>query len=294
VPRFGWLALLPMVLCSLSGCAWPESVRSTSFMQHFRDRAISPDHAVIQVAAIYRPLGDGYINGRVWESANELFIDLERHAVLEENGFRVGQLVGAPPSDLQQLLLDPGCCTLKFRSFASSEPVAIYLNETPAPLTSFDLMLGKQNTKVELTDARYCLKVAAEFTSDGRTKLTFTPKVEHGETVLPFRASPEKGKWLKKIERAALEYPELSWQVTLEQNQCLLIGGRPDCLNTFGLNTFSQPANAGVQQLLVIRNCRSSSATEIHQSNVDAMLHADKTPPLALQASMPVYRSMSP
>ena len=119
MPRSGWLALMPMVLWCLSGCAWTESVKSTAFLQRFRDRSISPDHAVIQVATIYRPLGDGYLNGRVWESTNELFMDLERHAALEENGFRVGQLVGSPPSDLQTLLLDSSCCLncLRFRSF---------------------------------------------------------------------------------------------------------------------------------------------------------------------------------
>ena len=160
--------------------------------------------------------------------------------------------------------------------------------------TSFEVALNSKKAAVELTEACYSLKIAAEFTSDGRTKLTFTPKVEHGETVLPFRASPEKGKWVKKIERAAKEYPELSWHVTLEQNQCLLIGGRPECLNTLGFNTFAQPASAGVQQLLVIRNCRSTSTVESHQSNVDAMLRDEKTPPLALQASMPTYRMKTP
>jgi hypothetical protein len=285
---------MPILLCTLSGCAWPESVKSTSFMQRFRERSLSPDHAIIHIAAIYRPLGDGYINGRVWESTNELFIDLERHAALEENGFRVGQLVGAPPADLQTLLLDPAVCMLRFRGFASSEPISVFLNETPTPQTSYEVILGNKKSTVDLTEACYSLKLVAEFTSDGRTKLTFTPKVDHGETVLPFRASPEKGKWLKKIERAAKEYPELSWQVTLEQNQCLLVGGRPDCLNSLGLNTFSQPANAGVQQLLVIRNCRSSSAAEIQQNSVETMLRTDKTPPLALQASMPASPFKTP
>jgi hypothetical protein len=288
------LALMPIVLWCLSGCAWPDSVKSTSLMQRLRDRSIAPDRTVIQIAAIYRPLGDSYINGRLWESANELFIDLERHAALEENGFRIGQLVGAPPIDLQQLMLDPGACAAYFRSFTVSEPVCLYLNETPVPRTSFETMLGKTKAKVELTQACYGLKVAAEFASDGRTKLTFTPKVEHGETVLPFRAAPETGKWLKKTERAAKEYPELSWTVTLEQNQCVLIGGRPECLDTLGLNTFAHPANAGVQQLLVIRNCRSSLATEIQQNDVEALLRDEKTPPLALQASMPVYRANPP
>ena len=262
-------------------------------MQRLRDRSIAPDHAVIQVAAIFRPLGDGYINGRVWESTNELFIDLERHALLNENGFRMGQLVGAPPSDLQTLLLDPTCCTQRCRIFASSKPVSVFLNEAPVPRASFEIMLGKTKATVELTEARFSLEVAAEFTSDGRTKLTFTPKVEHGETVLPFKASPERGEWVKKIERPAKEYPELSWQVTLEQNQCFLVGGRPDCLDTLGLNTFSQPVSAGVQQPRVIRNCRSTSANEIHQSNVEALIRADKTPPLALQAAMPIYRFKS-
>jgi hypothetical protein len=288
------LALLLILLLTFSGCAWPEGVKSTSFLQRFRDRSIAPDRTVIEIAAIYRPLGDGYINGRLWESTNELFIDLERHAVLEENGFRIGQLVGSPPNDLQQLLSDSAVCSQFIRSFTASEPISLLLNETPVPQTAYEVSLGKSKTKVELTQARFSLKIAAEFTSDGRTKLTFTPKVEHGATILPFQAAPERGEWLKTTNRAAKEYPELSWQVTLEQNQCLLIGGRPDGVNTLGLTTFAQPANTGVQQLLVIRNCRSSVAAEIQQNNVETLLRAEKTPPLALQASMPVYRTNPP
>jgi hypothetical protein len=286
--------MMPILLWTPSGCAWPESVKSTSFMQRFRDRSIAPDRTVIEIAAIYRPLGDGYINGRLWESANELFIDLERHAALEENGFRIGQLIGAPPNDLQLLLSDRAVCSQFIRSFTASEPISLLLNETPVPQTAYEVTHGKTKANVELTQARFSLKVGAEFTSDGRTKLTFTPKVEHGATTLPFRAAPERGEWLKTTNRAAKEYPELSWQVTLEQNQCLLIGGRPECVDSLGLTTFAQPASAGVQQLLVIRNCRSSIAAEIHQNNVEALLRDEKTPPLALQASMPVYRANPP
>src|SRR5207302_1139434 len=99
------LALIPLLLCNLSGCLWTDEVDHSSFLKRFQNQTISPDHALIKVALIERPLGDDFINQRLWQHADELIVDLEKHGALEENGFRIGQLVGTPPSDFQNMLL---------------------------------------------------------------------------------------------------------------------------------------------------------------------------------------------
>jgi hypothetical protein len=288
------MALVPILLWCLAGCIGADTVDSASFMKQFRDRSVSPDHAVITVARITRPLGDGYINGRLWENTSELFMDLERHAALKENGFRVGQLIGSPPSDFQELLLDERCCKGRDHLFPTSKSIALFLNESPLPQSAYDIVQGGESGTIELNGVCYCLDVNAEFANDGRTKLKLTPKVEHSEARLPFRAAPERQQWEMKLDKAAKRYPELSWEVTLGQNQYLLIGARAECLHTLGFNFFTQPHGAGVQQLLVIRNCRSSLAQETHQNSVEELVRADKTPPLALQASMPGSRGKGP
>ena len=153
-------------------------------------------------------------------------------------------------------------------------------------------MTGVQTCALPIYQVRYCLDVTAQFLSDGKTKLTFTPKVEHGEPTLPFEAAPERGEWAYRIEKACKKYPELSWDVTLGANQYFIVGARLERTRTFGTTAFTQfDGDRGVQRLLVIRNCRSITTLEAHQNSIEELVRADKAPPLALQATLPVSRA---
>ena len=277
---------IPWTLC---GCLWTEPTEHSSWMKRFRDQAISPDHALLEVALLERPVGDDYINGQLWEHADELIVDLDRRGALEENGLRLGQLVGAPPSHFQQLLLSKRFCSNpQAMIFPAGKTVPIWLSAT-MPQSMFDFVQGRARKEILLDQARYGLDVTAHFASDGRTRLTFTPKVENGEPLLPFHAAPERSTWELRIEKAARTFPELSWEVTLGPNQYLLVGSRIDRQRTLGVTAFTQiEGDLGVQRLLVIRNCRSVTANEAHENTATGLIARDKAPPLALQATLPV------
>src|ERR1051325_7445309 len=98
-----------MLLCVLSGCLWTEQQERSSFLKRFQEKAISPDHALLEVAILECPIGDEFINCTLWQNADELLVDSDRRTALEENGFRIGQLVGATTSELQTRLLDKRC-----------------------------------------------------------------------------------------------------------------------------------------------------------------------------------------
>lgn len=290
LPR-SWLALLPILLGASSGCIWTEQTERTSWHKRFNNQAISPHHALIEVALIEQPIGSAYINHQLWQHADELIVDLDRRRILEENGLRIGQLVGAPPNEFQQLLLSKNSCNVQARIFPSGKTVPLWLGPV-LEKTSYQIVLSKAPTPITLDDARFGLDVTASFASDGRTKLTFTPTVENGETTLPFRAVPEQSTWELRIEKASKKHPELSWETTLGQNQYLFIGGRPDRSQTLGLTAFTQLGpQGGVQRLLVIRNCRPITASDAEEHSVDDLIRAQKAPPLALQATLPAYRA---
>jgi hypothetical protein len=162
------------------------------------------------------------------------------------------------------------------------------------PESSYEIVHGGARSEVSLKQAQFFLDVSAQFMSDGRTKLTFTPRVDHGEAVLPFRAAPERSTWVMQTEKAAKKYPELSWDVTLGQNQHIIIGARPERDGTLGVTALTPPEGQGSQRLLVIRNCRSVAANDARQNSVEELVRTAKTPPLALQASMPTYRGKTP
>src|SRR5437879_7583076 len=115
----------------LSGCFATDSPEPSSWRKRFQDQAISPNHALLEVALLERPIGDEYINQRLWEHTDEWIVELERRNALDENGLRVGQLIGTPPGDFQQLLLSPRCCSnSQARIFPAGSTVPIWLGPT--------------------------------------------------------------------------------------------------------------------------------------------------------------------
>jgi hypothetical protein len=150
------------------------------------------------------------------------------------------------------------------------------------PRTSYFMMNGKTQEEIMLENARYCLDVSARLVKDG-TRLTFTPRVEHGAPRLPFQAAPDHRSWEIRTEKSCRKYAELSWDVTLGQNQYLLVGAHPSRDRSLGQGAFIQAdGKDGVQRLLVIINCRAGTPSD-NDEQIDGGDHA----PLALQAAMP-------
>jgi hypothetical protein len=284
-----------MVLCTLSGCLFPEEAERSSFMKRFHEKTISPDHALIAIAILECPIRDEYINEHIWKRVDELIVaDSDQRGALDDNGFRIGQLVGPIPSELQAKLLDKQCCANpRAMIFPANQTLPIMLG-SQLPESAYDIVRQKQRTEVRLDQVRYGLDVSAQFTSDGKTKLTITPVVENGEVMLPFEAIPDQQRWEMRTGRACLRYPELSWEVTLGPNQFFIAGTRIERERTLGQASFIQVGGeASVQRLLVIRNCRSVTAREAHQNSVEELVRADKALPIALQATLPVMRANS-
>ncbi len=288
MPRLGWLALLPIFVCTVTGCVEPEHVEPSNWVKQFKSRATPPDHALIEIALIERPRGDEYINQQIWQHADELIVDLDKRGALDDNGLRIGQLIGAPPDGLQQLITAPHGCKGRRRVFPQNTTVPIDLETVPAP-TAYEFVHGTERLEVTLDQAKFWLDVSARIAGDGQTILTFTPRVEHGAPVLPFHPAADRSEWELRVEKAAKKYPELSWEVTLGTNQYLVIGGRMDRERTIGQAAFT---SGDVQRLLVVRNCRGTQATESLETSTDD-LHGDRTTPLALQATVPASRGKS-
>ena len=287
--RSGCLALLPILL-ALSGCLRSEQVEPSNWMRQFKSAAITPEHALLEIALLECDLGDDYINRRIWEHTDEL-VDFKKRGIIEDNGFRVGQLVSTPPTEFQKLLLSPrSCINPKALIFPAGKTSPIFLPQTQTQL-SYEFVDGSEHSEVTLNQARCCIDVTARFDSEGRTILTFTPKVEHDAPALPFHAAPESSTWELRTGKAAKKHVELSWEATLGANQYLFIGGRLDREKTLGQVAFTQPdGERPVQWLMVIRNSRAVTAAEARDASADDLLRTDRNPPLAIQATIPASR----
>lgn len=280
-----WLMLLPLLLGGQAGCLHTDNRPHTSFLRRMQNQAITPDQALIEVALIEQPPGNEYINRELWRHTDEMIVDLEHRAKLEDNGFRMGQLVGASPAELQRLLLSERFTKTNVLAFHPGNVQTIHVMPADVARASYQFADGKKNEAITLDDARFALDVMARFAPDGRTTFTFTPKAEHGAQAFPFRADPNG--WVMTLERQSRAHPELSWEVTLGPNQMLLIGGRLERDGSLGQAAFVQQDGVNaVQRVLAIRNVRTMDAREVYESNVERR----NGMPLALQAMMPAVR----
>lgn len=290
--RWGGWALLSVLLWTQTGCLWTDDAAPNNWLSRLQKQTISADHALIEVALIEQPMRDEFINKKIWEQVDEVIVDFDRDGALNQNGFRLGQLVGPTPEDFQKMLLSKRCCSNPHAMiFPAGKTATIYLGPE-LPQSTYDFVEGMQRTEVTLGQARYCLDVTAQFDTLGRTKLKFMPKIENGEPVFPFEAVPERSTWELRIEKASRKYPELSWEVTLSPNQYLLLGCQLHREKTIGWSAFTQsPSAANVQRMLVIRSCRPVTAREANQSSMEEMIRVDPSAPLALQATIPASRA---
>lgn len=286
-------ALLPLWCLWLAGCLTTASDQAPSALTTRMRPQLAADSVIIDFALLERPLGDPYFNHELWTHTDELIVDLEKKAALEDNGLRVGQLVGMTPAQLQTLLSSVRWCTNPRRTLLPAGKTTTYHLSPVLPHCDYDLFLGGQKHELQVDQARFCLDVVAALTADGKTKLTFTPKVETGEKVLPFQPSPDQSTWEFTIGRPAKAYQELSWQAALAPNEYFVVGARLDKPGTLGYQAFAQDdVPQPVQRLLVIRTNRSLEAAD--QPTLEDVARASSSPPLAVQATMSAVRASRP
>jgi hypothetical protein len=221
------------------------------------------DVVQLYVALIERPARDPVVNGKLWEMVDEESVRLERavdpvhQALLADNGFRIGQVAGSPPAELYAMLNSA-------RSCANPRRISLHAGKTNdfalGPVWShcqFQLQRNGRTTTVELDQARCQLEVVPTLGGDGRILLHFTPVIKHGRPGLatkPIRDPSGTRYWEMQVEQDAETYAWLGWDLSVSENEYVLIGCRPDAPDTLGTACFvNTEAATPAQRLLVLR-----------------------------------------
>jgi hypothetical protein len=286
-----WRRLLPGLVAFLPlACAGGQAMQTIARMDPLRafHSTPAPDTVQLDVALVECPVGDGFINRDLWLVTDEQVIGLEHRATLEENGFRVGEVIGLPPTELRTLLKsERSCVNPRRRLLAIGAAAPLQLGPVQAECR-FQVHRSGGSVPVALQQAECSLMVVPTATPDGRIRLHFTPKVEHGELLPQFRAAPDRSGWEMKIQRQSETYTDLSWDVVLASNEFLVIGAWLDQPGTLGHQAFVDTEGiAPVQRLLVIRTGRSGAGIDAEIADLppaDPAVTAH-SPPLALQAT---------
>ncbi len=147
MPTRDWFILVLLGLLPAGGCtAFPEPARTTSWLrrQHILPAEVENQLVQLELPLLERPLGDPFINQELWQYTDEMILDLDRKAAIEDNGFRVGKIVGMTPGKLHELLRsERSCSNPQRRIFPSGHNVLQYLSPV-WPHSEYTVQLGKQ------------------------------------------------------------------------------------------------------------------------------------------------------
>jgi hypothetical protein len=254
------------------------------FDQPLEDSLVFVDSAIIE-----RPVDDAYCAETVWDLCDEQCVGLERLALFEENGLRVGRLAAPLPAKLQNLLNSRRSCSGPRRQRARpDEPVRVALGGQKRSRTRLELQ-GKHPRKLDLRDASGHLEIIPRWDGE-RLSVFITPVVTHG-TSQPrptVESSPEGALRLALDTREPTEeLGELGFEIVLEPGEYLLFGprnGNPRLAGPALLTHTEDDATVGRWVLVRAVRPRSSEPVPLADS---------KTAPLALQAGYSAARGQS-
>ena len=244
----------------LASCQFDSKQYSTSWMDRFRpfQGANLSELVLIDVALIERPVLDPYISQELWDLADEQIVPLERKALLEDNGFRVGQVGGITPPGLQALLTSERSCANPHRLTTRAGTVKDVTLGPAAPASRFQIHEDGQAETVELEQAEFQFSMTPTLTKEGQVTLRFTPKVRYGELEHRARATADRSGLVLQSERPLRTFEALGWEVTVPTNAYVLIGARTDRQDSLGFQSFvRREETRPVQRLLVIRTTRA-------------------------------------
>jgi hypothetical protein len=282
--------LLPgLLLALLAGCAVDRTAPGNAFITRFRNLSYPAcDAFEMKVALIERRLGDPYLDKEVWTIADEQVVEMEQKTVLEDNGFRVGQVVGMTPAGLQSLLTSDRAYVNGRCYFLGQGKSATLALAAPTPHCCFQVIQHSEPAEVRLDDAGFTLVVEPHCAADGRIRLHCTPQAElGGAKVRDFRIAADGSGLEMETTRPCKTFPGLTWDITVVPNQYVLVGGLLTQPDRLGYQCFTQSSGVGaVQRLLVIRiNRLAGTGGDEGMGEAPPRDAADLSVPLALQAT---------
>ncbi len=288
------MVLLGLWAVLLSGCVTGGQALLTSALspgQPFQGPN-GPDVVQMETALLEGPVGDPFFNQDLWTLTDDQVVDLDRKALLQANGLRVGQVGGLTPARLQALLASDRSCVNPRLIQTHAEHSTRLSVGPPLPVCRFQIHQDEPAAPMRLEQAECTLVVVPSLMPGGQVRLRFTPEIPHGRPLL-FPQPADRAAWVLGKQQPTESFPGLSWEVTLAPNEYVIVGGRYDRPETLGHQFFIRTQETPPRQrLLVIRTARPVAGL-LPDASAPADASGSRSPPLALQAAWPTGRAVN-
>lgn len=277
---------LALVCALVAGCltARPEVVVS-NYETGAPTDAATPEAIDLYVALAERPVGDRYLNRGLWEFADEqspFQHDLERKALIDQNGFRVGLLgSGSPDGAFLKLLSGRNCPDPRCIRIFPGNTTTLDIGGVWSSLM-FQLARKNSEERVTLTQAQCRFQVLAHLDGDSRVRLVVTPNVIHGaQQAQPQAVQDPDGsrRWDMRMKRPEEVYPWLGWTLTLGPGEVAILGGQLDRAESLGRQMFLYTqTDAPLQRVLVLRALRTGGPAKPREGAGTLATRAQEVP----------------
>src|SRR5207245_195718 len=141
----------------------------------------------------------------LWLVADEQAIPFEQKAILEENGFRVGQIGGTTPAGLQSLLTSEKTCVARRLFIHSDKPTPLALGPLKS-ICCFQLNQSSGAAPTRLERAECALRAVSSLGQDGTIYLQLTPQISHGQAQLAPGVAEDHSGWALREQRPTETY----------------------------------------------------------------------------------------
>lgn len=269
-PLDGWrlpsAILLGIALAALPACS-PLKPHGKSPLSPVQ---MNPQSVALDIFFIRCPAGDPRLNDRLWTEVDEQVFSNDSRYQWNQNGFRLGVVMGQIPVVLSQLLE----LSDKGEAEATDTPGRVDLQQDPRVVQRhLELRPGQRGEVVasgvydewpvlmceagevsghtyQQAQGQFALRVANE--NDGRVRLELTPEMTYGD----IRQRWVGGQGMLRLEagRPKRSFDSMATAATLARGQILVVSSLPQRPGSLGSHFFSDQRDGKPEQkLLVIR-----------------------------------------
>ncbi len=220
-----WHGIVALVCVWLVGCMpFRGGVRAIEKYNPFQNAAVK-EKVVLRSVLIEQPTGDAYLTTGIW-AATLKPLPPEKVALLAENGLRVGVFTtNAPGPFLERVHSEDATIRPTENTIVAGEAKAIP-TLGPVDRAKFTVAqdIGAERIACDWPTAEFAFSVAGVPVENGKLKLTFEPRAQHGLKTGWLRPNADSTGFAWFDQKSQERYAKLSFEVTVSPGEFLIIG----------------------------------------------------------------------
>ncbi|QEL17178.1 hypothetical protein [Limnoglobus roseus] len=261
-------ALAAVLLTAVVGCLPFRGERSAQdIVKNYNPfglvTAVTKDKLVLRTVLLEQPTGDPYLTTGLWTSTLKP-LPPETAALLAENGLRVGVFPSNPPAELLERINTGTTVRPNETTVGIAEAKILPING-PVTQAAFQAVadIGAEPNKLDLTNAQFAFNVTANTADNGKVRLTFEPRAQHGQRQGWLRPTLDGAGFSWLDQKEAERFPKLTFDVMLSPGEFLVVGPTERPANKVGGAWFvGGDTDLSRMRVLVVRAWRGQNAPE--------------------------------